>query len=227
MIGLANWLNRFRKKTAGGGGGGGSYAFINSATAFDGVSATTAGFDSTGAKLIVINVSYFSGAVTISDSKGNSYTPLTNHIDASGAYATRIYYCANPTVGTGHTFTVLAAFVVVNAMAFSFTGTTPTLDSENGFNHDSSTVSSWQPGSVTPSGNNELFVTCTTWNNPAVAPTASIDSSFTGLIQSQEGGNNLYGAAAYKIQTTGGAENPTWSFDNPVNAGAASVAVFK
>lgn len=224
----ASGLAALKKHSAGGGGGGGgTYALVSHATANDSSSATTSGIDTTGSKLIVIVVSWFSGAVTVSDSKGNTYTALTSRIDSSGSYANRIYYCISPTIGTGHTFTVAASFVVFNAMSFSLSSGTPTFDVENGLNHDASTVSSLQPGTVTPAGNNELFITGITWNNPATPPTASINSSFNTPYQSQQGANNLYGGASYKIQTTGAAENPTWSFDNPINDAAATIAVLK
>jgi hypothetical protein len=78
-------------------------------------------------------------------------------------------------------------------------------------------------------GNNELFVSGFCANLNAVP---SIGSSFT-LRQSTATGsaNNLEAGFADKIQTTGGAENPTWTVDGnspgTIDPCACSLALFK
>jgi hypothetical protein len=223
-------LAAFKKKVSsggGGGGGGGTYALVTHATG-NGASGsiTTANANTTGAKLIVVSVSWFSGTCAVSDNKGNTYTALTAHGDNSGIYSNRLFYCVNPTVGSGHTVTATGNFVVVNMEAFSLTGGgSPTFDTQSGYNHNSVNTTTFHPGSVTPAGNNELFVTSASWNISGI--TSTIDSSFTITDQSQQGGNALSGGLAYKIQTTSGSENPTWTFSGTVNTGSASIAVFK
>ena len=60
--------------------------------------------DTTGANLIVVMASYYRTvpASDFTDSKGNTWTALTERILPD--IAARIFYCVNPTVGTGHTF---------------------------------------------------------------------------------------------------------------------------
>jgi hypothetical protein len=219
-------LAAFKKTVAGGGGGGGgTYSLIAHATANGGSSGTTAGTNTTGANLIIISASWFSGAATISDNKGNTYTALAAHGDTDGQYSNQFYYCVSPTVGSGHTFTLAAAFGVINVAAFSLSSGTPAFDTQNGLNFSFANTTSFQPGSVAPAGNNELFVTSAAWNQTGVS--ASIGSSFIITDQAQQGANALSGALAYKIQTAGGSENPTWTFSGTINAGSSSIAVFK
>lgn len=227
MINLPNWLNRFRKQPSGGGGAG-TYSFITHTTANSSSSATTSAVDTTGANLIVIEVNWFSGSATISDSKGNTWTALTQFQGSLSRYTTRLYYCINPTVGTGHTFTAAATIVVVNVAVFSKTGSAPAFDVQNGLNYTSANTTTIQPGSLTPAGNNELFILGACFNDiGTTALPATADSSFNSTDQSKQGSNLLYGACWYKIQTTGGAENPTITFAHLIDEASAAIAVFK
>src|SRR5204863_2222713 len=80
-----------------------------------------------------------------------------------------------------------------------------------------------QPGSVTPSQDNEVLVTG--YGGDTNATTATIDSGFTvSDTFAYVGGSNMGGSAAYLIETTAGAKNPTWSAG--VN-GPAIIATFK
>jgi hypothetical protein len=70
----------------------------------DGISATTAGINTTGATLLVAAVARLHGAsASLSDSKGNAWLALTTRDNAS-AYSVTLYYVLNPTVGASHTF---------------------------------------------------------------------------------------------------------------------------
>ncbi len=65
---------------------------------------TSGAITTTGANLIVVNVgSYSVNPATFGDSKSNIWTALTLQSVTSGVQ-TRLYYCVNPTVGSGHTF---------------------------------------------------------------------------------------------------------------------------
>lgn len=233
MIGLPNWLNRFRKQTAGGGGGGGggTYALVGHATGNDVSSAVATITDTTGAKLIIAAMSFFAGTPAVTDNKGNTYQPLTSHVDASTDYFARLFYCIAPSVGASHALTGTASgggFIVLSAAAFSLSSGTPTFDSENGTNHDSSNVTTLAGGTLAPSVNNQLLVAAVTWNLPGGSPrTVSINSGFTITDQSQQGSNNLFGGLAYLIQTTGGSVSPTWTFSDVINDAAAADATFK
>ena len=226
MIGLPNWLNKFRKIVTGGGGGGG-YSLVahQKANAAGTSTATTAAVDTTGAKLIIIIASWYDTSATVTDSKGNTYTALTDYKDSSTVEHCRIFYCINPTVGSGHTFSLTADYSVICAAAFSYSGGTPAFDVETGYNHSGATVSSFNPGSVTGTGSAPLYVVGATWNTVGVTVT-SLDSPFsTALDQSGQGGNTLNGMLSYANTT--GAQNPTINFSGSVSAGAAAIAAFK
>ncbi len=183
----------------------------------------SAGIDTTGATLLAIHGSSFSSITGVSDSKGNTWVPLTEQNQAGSRFS-RLWYAENPTVGAGHTFTVAGSLIFSYMVAASFSGvaTSSPFDVENG--DDVAGVSAIQPGSVTPSEDDELFVTgmCSASGNG----TPAIDSSFS-VIASQifVGGTSMAGGMAYKVQTSAGAENPTWSWVDANNA-AAIIAVF-
>lgn len=203
-----------------------SWTLVNSVSAKPGSTggASTA-IDTTGANLIVLSVSSYAGGtgLTVSDSKGNTWTPLTQK---SGVNARcRLYYCASPVVGTGHTFSVTGTgiYPAFDALAFSGAAASP-FDVENGAT--ASGVTSVQPGSVMPSANGELIVTgmC---SDGTFASGPSVDSGFTldawlGYTASV----NMGGGGAYLVQTTAAAVNPTWSWSTARGA-VAVVAAFK
>jgi hypothetical protein len=170
-----------------------------------------------GANFVVI--SYTGGGVaTITDSLGNTVTPLTFRGPGSSS---QILYVQNATSGT-HVFTATAsAFVFPTFCAAAFSGmlTSGVYDSlESGGNATSST--SVQPGSITPSAGSKLVVTALAMAN---AGTASINSSFT-LVDSALAINNQV-SWAYVLQPSGaGSVNPTWAVlaSNDLNASIAS-----
>ena len=228
MIGLPNWLNKFRKiitGDGGGGGGGGTYTLIGHKIAFATASttATTVAFDTTGASLLVVFVGQIA-ATTLSDSKGNTWTPLT--AKTNGAYTGRFYYCINPTIGSGHTFSAQGtnAYPLLAVVAYSCT-TTPAFDNENGAAAGSG--SSQQPGSASSSGGTPVVITGWCWND--TGSIATINSSFTIEDPSRNGSTNIGIALADLIQSGGGASvNPTWTFSGGAEFNIeACIAAFK
>ncbi len=193
----------FKAKPApSGGGGGGGMALVQHASSGGGGGSgwTTAGLDTTGCTLLVIAEHHYQGTSGISDNKGNTWTPLTE-TGNSGSYFTHLFYCVNPTVGSGHTFTTAATFATISIAGFSGNSGSP-FDAESG-------NANGTPGSITPAQSAELFVTAVTGSG---GPTFAGVSGFTildGTVQS--GGDNLYGGIAYKIKTDASAENPTWT----------------
>jgi hypothetical protein len=83
-----------------------------------------------------------------------------------------------------------------------------------------------QTGSVTPSENNEVLIAGT--GIEGTGRTATINSSFTitdGIAG--DGATRMGGYAAYLIQTTATAVNPTWTYSGAVTRVAANIATFK
>lgn len=162
----------------------------------------TSAVDTTDSNLIILFISGDT-STSVSDNKGNTWIPLT----VGGTNNVRFYYCINPTVGSGHTFTYSIAYGSIFMSCFSCTNII-SYDNENG---NSVTGTSMTTGSVTPSVNDELIITGLLLGGNTNTP--SIDSGFT-ITNSINGVFSFYygGSMAYKIQTTKGTENPIWSW---------------
>jgi hypothetical protein len=187
---------------------------------------TTSGVNTTGANLIVVLISSDSAnAKTLSDSKGNTWSAKTAYADFPATdNEIRAYVATNPSVGPGHTFTVSGSNIFASIAVLSFSGahSSGPFDQQAGQGVASGT--SAQPGSVTPSEDNELLIAALTFE---VSNTISVNSGFTIAGQANLIGGVSYGiAAAYKIQTTAGAENPTFSWANACPS-AANILTFK
>src|SRR5580765_7474142 len=125
---------------------------VGSITAVGDSGATTAAIDTTGANLLVISASWVGfGSDSVSDSKGNTWVPLTQH--ASGTKKHQFFYCLTPTVGTGHTFTVSGGGFPA-AIVYAFSGAA-SYHAENG----NAVFSPGASGTVTPSANGALVLT--------------------------------------------------------------------
>lgn len=197
----------------------------NTKVAGTGSTGTTPSINTTGATFLVAIIGDQSGGVApvMSDSKSNTWINRTSY-STSVASRSTIAYVNNPTVGTGHTFTITSAgnFPSICVAAFSGTEIVSVYDVENGSFTNGAT--SLQPGSITPSGNNYLVISGNGFNG---TQTLSINSSFTITDQQQYGAGNNYGTAlAYLVQGAAAAVNPTWSWGSS-NFAAASIASFK
>lgn len=190
---------------------------------------TTAGIDTTGANLIILALGYYGdgGAVTITDSKSNTWTPRTAYKDVGSGTTIRLYYAENPgSVGAAHTFTASSsgAFPSIAVACFAGAATATVYETENGATTNSAT--SLQAGSITPSGDDRL-VTGALANGQDQTGSITINGSYnlTNTVE-HSAGNHIGVSLAYIIQTTAAATNPTWSWTNATNAGA-TIAAFK
>lgn len=177
---------------------------------------TTAAIDTTGATLLVVCVGHL-GAVTVSDSKGNTWTALTQ-----GSRG-RIYYVQNPTVGSGHTFSVtsVGSAPAIAAAAYSNTRFTGVLDKDS--KGDVTGSATAQPGSVTPDTGAELLILL----GASETNISSVDSGFT--IRENVGyvaGQHFSVALADLIQGAPAAINPTVTFAGATD-GCATIATFR
>lgn len=189
-----------------------------SGQAFGGVTATTPAINTTGANFIVLACGWVTGAMTPTDSKGNTYTALTEYSLSSNL---QLFYCHNPIVGPSHTFTLTngsAVFPVIAAQAFSGVGS---FDVQNGGTGGPST----QPvpaGPLTPSSDGELLISAEVSANSA---TATVDSGFTRTDFVANVGHGLGIAMAYLVQEAAATVNPTWTGQG-VAIEVATVAAF-
>lgn len=183
----------------------------------DGTTAVTSAVDTTGASFIVIQSNRVTGAFspTVTDSKGNTYTALTD-TGGSGLKAQQ-YACYNPVVGTGHTFSLVNSSGASGLTVLVFGGATMELESETG-------AAATQPGSITPVGNGRLLTVAWGRNDTNVL---TIDSGFNvGAAADYIPGASLTVAGAYQIQTTATARNPTTNTDTGTGGGC-TMACFK
>jgi hypothetical protein len=191
----------------------------------DSNSVTTAGINTTGATLLVAVVSYFPGSVSLSDSVGGLGNTWVQAVDSGGTPGvSAIWYVKNPThVGSGHTFTqnVSGSFPSIDVLAFSGTDTSANVDQINSVGNGAPPQAT---GSVTPSADNEVVVSGFAINTTG---SDSIDSGFTITDQQPSiAGLCVGGAAAYLIQTTATAVNPTWDGTHGFGCGV-TIATFK
>ena len=146
-----------------------------------------------------------------SDSLGNVWKALTTQ-SAPGHEQGVLYYCVAPITGASHTFNLSASNVSYPALCVAaFTGLTTSafLDAQNGA-VTASTVSTFQPGSVTPAVNGELLIAGLGFNGGSPPITVSIDSGFA--ITDQFYLANSYGCAlAYLVQAVAAPVDPTWT----------------
>lgn len=197
--------------TAAGGSGGGQVA--------------TGAIDTTGADTLFVHLAQYNGSsgATVSDSKGNTWTALTPQ--SAAQTLSKWFYCAGPTVGTGHTFSSNfgTTFVNIEVLAFSGGHASP-FDTEGGATTGSGT--SLATGSITPGQNNSLILSGGCFGNSSANPYTP-NGGFTVADQlTASPGNYLGGAAAYLIQTSSAAANPTWSWTGSTDA-AVTIATFK
>jgi hypothetical protein len=210
-----------------GGGGGGGWSLIAHTGAGTGVNATTSAINTTGANLIVIGVSANTVPATFSDSKGNTWTVAGGYQNNSinGNYSV-LYYCYNPAAGSGHIFsTTSGGYPSIFVEAWSGAAASP-LDQTNGTQGNTS-YTTFQPGSITPTRNDELIVTMTSIAVTNGNAASSINDGFTisdSLAFSS--GNYWGGAMAYLVQTTAAAVDPAWTYNGSVFA-VANIASFK
>lgn len=183
---------------------------------------TTSSFDSTGANLIIL-VTANSGSISVSDSKGNTYSTA---ISKTQTLTNFIFYCLNPTVGTGHTATITGAFGSIVASCFSGAAAASVLDQTNSFSAATTGTSS-QPGSITPSTNNQLiFVGGGNSLFPIGSTYAISGCTIAGQVPFGAG-VNYSSVGGWVIQTSAAAINPTLSWTGLANPRIATIASFK
>ena len=198
-----------------------AFTSIASVSATPGVSGgATGAIDTTGANLIVISVGFYSAGtgLTVSDSKGNTWLPLTLRTTSSGHQ--RFFYAQAALVGSGHTFTVTGTSIYPAIHVRAFAGATATpFDLQAGATNSGSSLAT---GSITPTQPGALVVSGLCFDSTAtvsVAPTMTVTQSPFGS------GVAFGGALGYLVQTTAAAVNPTWTIPGGAT-NAAAVASF-
>ncbi len=179
---------------------------------------TIPSIDTTGANILIVGLSYYQSAGrNLTDNKGNTWIQLTQQENIGQGSV--LYYCINPTVGTGHTFTTTSHYAGINVLGLYTPSGLATYHTENGANANAS--GSLATGSVTPTVIDEVSATVFGSFN-GVTPTSPTGY---GVIGGYPTGTAEAGGMAMKLCTTTGAENPTWNDSG--SSQTASVALFK
>lgn len=190
---------------------------------------TSAAINTTGANLIVIGVSYLTGGTvpTFTDSRdgtfsdgSNTWTGLTAINE--GTVSVKLYYCYTPTVGATHYFRADSTSQLKSFSVQAFEGAEASPYEASSAGGTSGGATSLQPGNITTSSA-RMLVAMLGYRDGG---TVSINSSFVLTGQLQRTADYIGGAGAYKLQSTAGSENPTFSWSSTVYC-AAAMASFK
>ncbi len=188
--------------------------------------ATTGSISTTAGNFIGGVVSFYDfggGDPTVSDDSGNTYQYRTTY--ASTFVQTRLFFCPSATLdGTVVvTATGTGTFPSIIAAVFSNVNASP-YDVENGATAAAAT--SVQPGTATPSEDDELLI-CGFNGNLLNEDFTISGTGWAEIAQvNSDGAHHVAAALAYKVQTTAGAENPTWSWTTAQGV-VSSQATFK
>lgn len=169
---------------------------------------TTAGVNTTGANLIVLTAAGAAGsAIPVSDSLSNTWTLVINPQNA--ANQTAVYYCSNPTVGAGHTFTCGGSVSSIQVTAWSNCAPSGALDQSVSFG-------SFNPGVITPADPKALVISSYVEALTTGSSTIGIGSGFTISDVAPFTNSVNYGSAQayYILPGAPAAISPTWSEAN-------------
>lgn len=170
--------------------------------------------DSSGANLCLIGSGdwdAYSDPTTVADTKGNTYGELpgqsVHHPDIG--QQSRIFYCANPTVGAGHQISVSRNNYYGSASFEFFSGAAwlYPFEAYNGaaLGFGSSSI---QPGPMSPMQNGDMIFTSVCSPNVSV----TIDEGFSAPLVTDATIDSYGEASAYLIQGAAASVNPTWAY---------------
>lgn len=195
----------------------------------DGSDFTSSTIDTSGANLIVVYASHYATSLTLTDSRSNTWQPLTEVGGVESSDHSQLFYTwGSLSVGVGHTFTIsqegnlFHGLICVMALSGAQTSSDP-IDGSDITNENTATTI--QTGEIVPNFDNEIVVTAVSSSSDNPVPT--IDSGFTvaaSYANVSFTGNR--GAIAYLIQTTATAVNPTWDLTSNL-ANRSVIASFK
>lgn len=183
--------------------------------------------DTTGANLLVANLAYYNSGILSSfiDNFGNSWIPLSAHVDVVTGAVQQMFYAENPIVGPGHTFSVAGTtiYASMNIAAFNGTLVTGTLDQEAGTSGSGSSILIGPVNQTTPLS---LVVAAAAFSD--IAGGSSIDSGFTLAGFNQYIFGAYFGSAlAFKVSDSPVIHSTNLDLAAPMSGIAAGIATFK
>lgn len=198
----------------------------HTAAALGGNGGTTSAIDTTGANFVVLSVGFYNGfgPTTPSDSKGNTYTALTE-VDATGSVGHILYYCFAPTVGSGHTFTYARGSIFASIEVIAFSGVGSSFDQQNG--NTSAASATVTTGSITPGQANTLVIAGLAFSDSSTAVSATLSGYTVQDFVAGASADRVGSAIGYLVLSSATAQNPTWTLSAIAAGNAAKIASFK
>jgi hypothetical protein len=193
--------------------------------------ASTSAIDTTGADLLIACYSSIGSAIPVpADSKSNTWIQAVTD-SAGGRGGGWIFYCASPTVGTGHTFSATGGAAGVQQITALSGKIASPLDATNSAIFANNGTTTTRPtGSVTPTQSGEFCIALYEIDDPA-GSTFTIDSGFTVLDSFDVVPGATFGlVVGYLAQGSAAAVNPTLTRSvagTASNSEVAMVATFK
>src|SRR6187549_386485 len=184
----------------------------------------SAAIDTSGADFLIAAVIYDSRTTpTFTDNKGNTWTAGFAQTNLSNA-SCQPYWCNPTSKGTGHTVSCGGPTSQFSSVYFAaFSGALQGTPKDQAISNVGIASSTCQPGSITPTENNELVICICGFNiagNPSISGGGMILLDKNGL----SAGAFYGGGLAYVVQTAAAAINPTWTFGGAAVSAAESVS---
>lgn len=180
-------------------------------------STTSSAINTTGATFLIAEHSHFGGS-TFSDSKSNTWTLLRT--GNTGSHTLDFYIATNPTVGSGHTFTVTNGFA--SACIIAMSGLNAAFDRTNTPANATGSGTSVATAAFTPKYDNSVIFAALlsgTGSAQSINGTFAITDALTGTANAEGGG------LAWMQQGTASSVTPTWSWTT-ANAAVIECLVF-
>lgn len=169
----------------------------------------------------------FSGTLTVSDNKGNTYTQVmaptqspTTHVSAPAW--TAVYLCSNGVGGAGHTFTVATTQGdYASAIAAEISKPVAT---DTALVHASDTATPYSAGSITTVTDHALVLS---FVGSAGTVTSLVGTPGNGFSKVDEISNDAYWTCslASKSVSPAGAVSDSWTFNDTIDAGLTLIAL--
>ncbi len=187
---------------------------------------TSSDINTTGADTIFVVKSWYQGGTepTLTDSVSSTSNTwvcsLASYTEAT-VNSERLCYAKNATVGANHNFTMTGAVAYAGIAVLAVSGGHLTSPADQ---HDGLATSgvNYTGHTITPSEDNEIVIV----GLGTTGDTISM-SGYTVYAANYNAGNAEGVAIGFKIQTTAGSENPSWTVSNQITDLARSISSFK
>lgn len=187
--------------------------------------------DSSGGKLLTLSGAMANGVTTgsfaVSDNYGNSWS-LAIDVSGSSNFGSFVFYCKNPTVGTGHVVTFSCSIGTFATCVFDVWADGDASAPLDITNSGTGSTNPILPGSVTPANANSLILTALSLGTDPSVPFFIVDTAYDPNISYASIntlGNAYGGARSFIVETAIVAQNPDWNTNNGL--ASAVIAVFK